>query len=77
MASNVARAKCARVVPRVMPVIKPRAHLPRKMLMNAISPLSLAAYSDDPLFQLGNAHQYCKLEVSTPNEPYAVSPDPG
>jgi predicted O-linked N-acetylglucosamine transferase (SPINDLY family) len=55
------------------PVVKPRGTLTRKTLMNAISPLSLAAYSDDPLLQLGNAYQYCKLEVTNPHAPVAVT----
>jgi predicted O-linked N-acetylglucosamine transferase (SPINDLY family) len=55
------------------PVVKPRGALTRNRLMQAISPLSLAAYSDDPLFQLGNAHQYCKLEVTNPSQSYLIS----
>jgi predicted O-linked N-acetylglucosamine transferase (SPINDLY family) len=45
------------------PVVAPWGTVSRKQLMQAISPLSLAAYSDDPLFQLANAYQYYTQEV--------------
>ncbi len=39
------------------PVIEPFAGLTRGMLMRSMSPLSLAAYADDPVLQLANAHR--------------------
>lgn len=45
------------------PVIAPWATITRDLLLNGISPLSLAAYTDDPLFQLGNAALYNQFEV--------------
>lgn len=45
------------------PVITPWGRVSRKILMDGISPLSLAAYVDDPLFQLGNAHLYNKEDI--------------
>ena len=38
---------------------------PTKLLGN-ISPLSLACYADDPLFQLANAHRYNKTAIGRP-----------
>jgi predicted O-linked N-acetylglucosamine transferase (SPINDLY family) len=40
------------------PVVAPWGRVSRKVLMDGISPLSLAAYADDPLFQLAAAYHY-------------------
>jgi predicted O-linked N-acetylglucosamine transferase (SPINDLY family) len=45
------------------PVIKPWANVSRTHLLNGISALSLAAQTDDPYFQLGNAYRYCKQQI--------------
>ncbi|MGE3332026.1 MAG: hypothetical protein AB7I36_00165 [Rhodospirillaceae bacterium] len=45
------------------PVIKPWANVTRAHLLNGISALSLAAQTDDPLLQLGNAYRYCKAQI--------------
>lgn len=42
------------------PVIEPREGLDRKTLLAGAHPLSLAAYSDDPLFQLAAAERYVR-----------------
>jgi predicted O-linked N-acetylglucosamine transferase (SPINDLY family) len=53
------------------PVIAPFGRATRNRLLHGISPLSLAAYSDDPLFQLANAHHYNKHDVVKPAQPRA------
>lgn len=45
------------------PVLQPTAAATRQQMLQAISPLSLAAYTDDPLFQLANAHRYYAHDV--------------
>ena len=35
-------------------------------LLSAISPLSLACYADDPMFQLANAHRYNRTSIGRP-----------
>jgi predicted O-linked N-acetylglucosamine transferase (SPINDLY family) len=39
------------------PMIQPLGNLDRAAVLGAISPLSLAAYTDDPIFHLANAHR--------------------
>jgi predicted O-linked N-acetylglucosamine transferase (SPINDLY family) len=48
------------------PVMAPWASVTRTQLTEAFYPLSLAYYADDPLFQLGTAHQYNKIDVGRP-----------
>lgn len=48
------------------PVLEPWAEVTRKLLMQGFYPLSLAAYADDPLFQLGTAHHHSKVDVGRP-----------
>jgi predicted O-linked N-acetylglucosamine transferase (SPINDLY family) len=45
------------------PVVSGWDNVNKATLMGSISPLSNAAYSDDPLFQLASAHHYNKHEV--------------
>jgi predicted O-linked N-acetylglucosamine transferase (SPINDLY family) len=45
------------------PVMTGWAEVSRETLLNGISPLSLAAYTDDPLLQLGNAAIYNRFEA--------------
>jgi predicted O-linked N-acetylglucosamine transferase (SPINDLY family) len=45
------------------PVVAAWNHCNRKSLLSGISALSLGAYTDDPLFQLGNAYHYCRHVV--------------
>jgi len=40
------------------PVLQPSEYATPKQLLAAMSPLSLAAYADDPMFQLAKAHAY-------------------
>ena len=44
------------------PIIAPWANVDRKTLLSGISALSLAAYTDDPFYQLGNAYMYAPLQ---------------
>jgi predicted O-linked N-acetylglucosamine transferase (SPINDLY family) len=45
------------------PVLQPTERLERTALMEGISPLSAAAYTDDPMLQLAIADHYNKLDV--------------
>jgi predicted O-linked N-acetylglucosamine transferase (SPINDLY family) len=45
------------------PVLTPWAGVTRELMMESFYPLSLAAYADDPLFQLGTAYHYSKTDV--------------
>lgn len=40
------------------PILTPSEHVTQRQLLDAMSPLALASYSDDPLFQLAKAHRY-------------------
>ena len=59
------------------PVIAPWEGVERKSLMVGISPLSMAAYTDDPMLQLGTAKRYVdaaideKVTALVTNEPFA------
>lgn len=48
------------------PVISPSERVSRRLLMEGMSPLSIAAYTDDPLLQLATAWHYNKADVGTP-----------
>ena len=43
------------------PVVEPRAGLDRRTLLAGMHPLTLAAYTDDPLMQLGAAERFARL----------------
>ncbi|MBP1849225.1 glycosyl transferase [Rhizobium halophytocola] len=49
------------------PILTPSDHVSRRQLIDAMSPLSLGSYSDDPIFQLANAHRYCLSFVGRPD----------
>ncbi|MDX2143146.1 MAG: hypothetical protein SFV19_07310 [Rhodospirillaceae bacterium] len=53
------------------PIIAPWAHVTREHLLRGISSLSLAAYTDDPLMQLGNAANYNKTTIGRPAASFA------
>jgi predicted O-linked N-acetylglucosamine transferase (SPINDLY family) len=48
------------------PVIIETGHLKRPQLVAGISPLSIACYCDDPVFQLANAFQYNRKSIGMP-----------
>ncbi|RAI43526.1 glycosyl transferase [Rhodoplanes roseus] len=48
------------------PVVAPWERVGRETLASGMSPLSAAAYTDDPLFLLGSAWHYNKTDVGTP-----------
>jgi predicted O-linked N-acetylglucosamine transferase (SPINDLY family) len=48
------------------PIVEPSDRVSRKNFMEGISPLSVAAYTDDLLFQLAVAAHYNKLDVPAP-----------
>jgi predicted O-linked N-acetylglucosamine transferase (SPINDLY family) len=48
------------------PVVASSDHMPRRRLLDGMSPMSLAAYADDPLFQLAKAYKYNQSLVGRP-----------
>jgi predicted O-linked N-acetylglucosamine transferase (SPINDLY family) len=48
------------------PVVEGWEHVDTKTLMRHISPLSLAALADDPMFQLARAYRYAKDTIGVP-----------
>jgi predicted O-linked N-acetylglucosamine transferase (SPINDLY family) len=48
------------------PVVVPWERVSQEVLRTGMSPLSTAAYTDDPLFQLAMAWHYNRLDVGTP-----------
>lgn len=50
------------------PAVQTSERVSHQALMSAISPLSIAALTDDPLLQLATAHHYNKRDVGTPKE---------
>jgi len=50
------------------PVILPSERVDRTILMEGMSPLSFAAYTDDPMLQLATAWFYNKCDVGMPSE---------
>jgi predicted O-linked N-acetylglucosamine transferase (SPINDLY family) len=57
------------------PVIQPWERVTREVLMHGISPLSSAAYTDDPLLHLAIAANYNKKDVGTPTNATDSWPD--
>ncbi|MGV3548404.1 O-linked N-acetylglucosamine transferase, SPINDLY family protein [Rhizobium sp.] len=49
------------------PILTPSEHVPMRSLLDALSPLTLACYADDPIFQLAKASRYCKQLVGRPD----------
>ncbi|MBB4953560.1 putative O-linked N-acetylglucosamine transferase (SPINDLY family) [Agrobacterium vitis] len=49
------------------PVLVASEHVSMRHLLDGLSPLSLACYSDDPLFQLAKAYRYNKSFVGRPD----------
>lgn len=51
------------------PVVVPWERVDRETLLRGMSPLSLAAYTDDPLLQLAAAAHYNRTEIGAPASP--------
>lgn len=49
------------------PIISPSEYITRSHLTDAMSPMTIACYADDPLFQLGKAYRYGKKLVGRPD----------
>ncbi len=59
------------------PVLTPSEHVTRRQLLDAMSPMALAAYADDPMFQLAKAYRYNKSSVGRPEgAPFSCEPRP-
>lgn len=50
------------------PAVRPTERLSRETLLTGVNPLSIAAYSDDPLLQLGAANRFIEREAKTTAE---------
>jgi len=48
------------------PALQPSERASRKQMIAAMSPISLAAFSDDPMFQLARANRYSRTFVGRP-----------
>ena len=48
------------------PILLPSEYASPKQMLDAFSPIALAAYADDPMFQLAKAHAYNKTFVGRP-----------
>jgi len=59
------------------PVLLPSERVGRNVLMEGMSPLSAAAYTDDPLLHLALACHYNKRDVGTPEGATTSWPRPG
>jgi predicted O-linked N-acetylglucosamine transferase (SPINDLY family) len=57
------------------PVLQPSERVDVPTLLRGLSPLSAAALSDDPLYQLGLAGHYNRLEIPDPRERLVLSPN--
>ncbi|MEZ2132290.1 MULTISPECIES: glycosyl transferase [unclassified Sinorhizobium] len=49
------------------PTLVSSEHVSHRQLVDALSPLTLACYADDPVFQLAKAYRYCKSLVGRPD----------
>ena len=56
------------------PVLAPTEFVSAQQLLTAMSPMSLAAYTDDPMFLLAKAYQYNKAFVGRPDVSGFVRP---
>ncbi len=57
------------------PTLLPSEYASPKQMLDAFSPIALAAYADDPMFQLAKAHMYNKIFVGRP-EAGPIGPPP-
>ena len=58
------------------PVLLPSDHVTARQLLDAMSPMALAAFADDPMFQLAKACKYNKSFVGRPDTKAFVRPSP-
>jgi predicted O-linked N-acetylglucosamine transferase (SPINDLY family) len=58
------------------PVMAPSEHMSRRQMLSAISPMALAALSDDPMFQLAKAWRYNQTFVGRPDTMLERRPSP-
>ncbi len=49
------------------PILTPSEHVSLRQLIDALSPLALGSYADDPIFQLAKAYRYNKSLVGRPD----------
>jgi len=59
------------------PILTPSDYATPRQLLDAMSPMALAAYADDPVFQLAKAYRYSKSFVGRPQgAPFQCEPRP-
>jgi len=49
------------------PLLTPSEHVTKRQLLDGMSPMTLACYADDPIFQLAKAYRYQKVLVGRPD----------
>lgn len=64
----ISQLVAARLAQCKWPVLEPWERVDRRALLKGINPLSVAAYSDDPLLQLGAAAAFTERDGSCPPE---------
>lgn len=58
------------------PVVQGSEHVTKRQMLDSISPLPLACYADDPLFQMAKAYRYFKMLAGRPDPAHLNKPEP-
>ncbi|MFN3320781.1 MAG: glycosyl transferase [Allorhizobium sp.] len=58
------------------PVVQASEYVTKKQMLDSISPLPLACYSDDPLYQMAKAARYFKMLAGRPDPAHLNRPEP-
>jgi predicted O-linked N-acetylglucosamine transferase (SPINDLY family) len=58
------------------PVVQASEYVTKKQMLDSISPLPLACYSDDPLYQMAKAARYFKMLAGRPDPTHLNRPEP-
>lgn len=56
------------------PVVQGSEFVTKRQMLDSISPLPLACYADDPIFQMAKAYRYFKMLAGAPNLRISTSP---
>ena len=56
------------------PAVRPFPNCTSETILKTMAPVSLAAYSDDPLLQLGSAYAYNRIDVGWPQKIHTAGP---
>lgn len=58
------------------PVVQASDFVTKRQMLDSISPLPLACYADDPLFQMAKAYRYFKMLAGRPEPAHLNKPEP-